>query len=121
MAYDPGLAERLRALLDDAPGVSEKEMFGGLAFLHEGRMFCGVLGEELMVRVGPDGHAAALAEHHVRPMDFTGRPMVGYVYVAPPALRDDEGLERWARRGMDFVATLPAKPAATKKAAKKPR
>lgn len=106
MPYDERLADRIRRVLADAPGVSEKKMFGGVAFLKGGKMFCGIATGDLMVRVGPEKHEEALARPHVRPMDFTGRPMKGYVFVAPAGYRTDAQLARWIRRGTDFVATL---------------
>jgi len=81
-------------------------LFGGLAFLLNGRMFCGVVKDDLMVRVGPERHKAALAEAHVRPMDFTGRPMNGYVFVGPGGSRTEKAIKRWVDKGAAFVATL---------------
>ena len=81
MAYDEKLADRIRQAVGPRGDVTEKKMFGGLAFLLDGKMFCGIVKDDLMVRVGPERYEAALAEAHVRPMDFTGRPMNGYVYV----------------------------------------
>ena len=109
MSYDEGLADRIRDVLTDEPGIGEKEMFGGIAFMHAGRMFVGIVKEDLMVRVGPDRHDESLRERHVRPMDFSGRPMKGYVYVAPAGCESDAALEKWVRRGLDHVQTLPAK------------
>jgi TfoX/Sxy family transcriptional regulator of competence genes len=123
MAYDEGLAERIRSVLQDEPAVSEKEMFGGVAFLLDGRMFVGIVKDDLMVRVGPARNDEALRRPHVRPMDFTGRPMVGYVFVAPAGLSEDDELERWVQLGLEHAATLPKKTKAgtkkTKAAAKK--
>ena len=110
MAYDEGLAGRIRNALRDRDDVAEKKMFGGIAFMVAGRMACGVVHDELMVRVGRDGHDAALAEPHTRPMDFTGRPMRGMVYVEPAGVRSDADLARWVERAVN-VAT--AEPAAT--------
>jgi TfoX/Sxy family transcriptional regulator of competence genes len=118
MAYDEGLAERIRLVLDDEERVSEKEMFGGVAFLLDGKMFVGIVKEDLMVRVGPDRYDESLTRAHVRPMDFTGKPMLGYVFVAPDGVAEDSELERWIRLAAGFVATLPKK---TKPRAKKPR
>ena len=109
MAYDQGLAERLRELLDARRGVTEKAMFGGVCFLLGGRMFIGIVKDELMVRVGPDAHDDALGEPHARTMDFTGRPMRGYVFVAPPGFEDDRVLGRWIDRAYQHVVTLPEK------------
>lgn len=124
MAYDPGLLQRVREALDDQPGITEKVMFGGVAFLLRGKMFVGMATDDLMVRVGPAGHEAALRKPHVRPMDFTGRPMKGYVYVSQEGLRSDAALAEWVRTGLEFVGTLPekgarAEPKAKAKPAKK--
>ena len=84
-------------------------MFGGLAFLLGGHMCVGVVGDELMVRVGPHAHEEALRQPHARKMDFTGRPMKGFVYVGREGFESDAGLRRWVARGADFAASLPAK------------
>lgn len=109
LAYDEGLAQRIRELLDERPDVSEKKMFGGLAFLLHGNMCVGVVGEDLMVRVGPQAHADALREPHARKMDFTGRPMKGFVFVSGDGLGSDADLLRWIERGVRFADTLPRK------------
>jgi TfoX/Sxy family transcriptional regulator of competence genes len=109
MAYDDKLSLRIRKALGSQPAVTEKAMFGGLAFLQGGKMICGISKDELMVRVGPERHDEALAEPHVRPMDFTGRPMKGYVFVAAAGCRTDAAVARWVQRGSEFVATLAAK------------
>jgi len=93
-------------------------MFGGLAFLLEGKMFCGVLGEELLARVGPGGHDAAMARPHVRIMDFSGRPMRGYVFVGAAALGSDAALQGWVDGCAAFAATLPPTPPKRPKAPK---
>ena len=109
MAYDEELAERIRRALAGRQGVSEKKMFGGIAFMLRGNMCCGIVGDELMVRVGPGRFQEALAEPHARPMDFTGRPMRGMVYVTPEGCRTDEALKRWVEQGLNFAASLPPK------------
>jgi TfoX/Sxy family transcriptional regulator of competence genes len=109
LAYDEAVARRVRAILTARPGVDEKRMFGGLAFLICGHMCCGILGDELMVRVGPAAYEAALKQPHARPMDFTGRPLRGFVYVAPAGFDSKGSLEAWVARGAEFVASLPAK------------
>ena len=109
MAYDEDLGERVRALLAPFPGVSERRMFGGLAFLLQGNMCCGVVGGELMVRVGRESYAAALGEPHVREMDFTGRPLQGFIYVAAEGLTSDGDLRAWVERGARYAESLPAK------------
>ena len=106
MAYDETLAERIRRSLPTYPDVAEKKMFGGLAFLHKGKMFCGIVKDQLMVRVGPERYEESLRETHVRSMDFTGRPMKGYVFVESAGCRTDKEVHRWVERGADFVKTL---------------
>ena len=117
MSYDEKLAERVRRVLARRRGVVEKKMFGGLAFLLHGRMCCGVLRDDLVVRVGPERYEEALARPQARPMDFTGRPLAGYVYVAPAGCKSDKSLERWVHWGADFASTLPAKKSARRKGA----
>ncbi len=109
MSHDEALAERLRDLLDGQPGVSEKLMFGGLTFLVNGNMACGVTGETLVVRVGRDGYAAALAEAHCRECDFTGRPLRGMVMIDPKGYASEGDLRAWVGRGYEFARSLPAK------------
>lgn len=109
MPYDEGLAQRVREQLAQRPDVTEKKMFGGLAFLLGGNMCCGIVREELMVRVGPDAHAASLAVPHAREMDFTGRAMKGMVYVGTDGLGEDEELAAWVGRGIAFAGSLPPK------------
>ncbi|USD20503.1 TfoX/Sxy family protein [Microbulbifer variabilis] len=107
MAYNETLAEKVRNLLQGSQGLSEKQMFGGLAFMLNGNMACGVVGEELMVRVGPDNYQDALAERYTRPMDYTGRPLKGMVYVEEDAVEQD--LDEWVNRGVEFAGSLPPK------------
>ena len=109
MGYSEGLASRIREILAEGGDVEERKMFGGLAFMVGGHMACGVIRDDLMLRLGPDGAGQALEEPHVRPMDFTGRPMKGYVYVATPGLRTEAKLRRWVGLARDFVQTLPPK------------
>lgn len=106
MPYDEFLAERVRRVLTARTDVTEKKMFGGVAFLLSGKMFCGIVKDELMVRVGPEHFEKALDEPHVRPMDFTGRPMNGYVYVEPEGCLTEKEVKVWAELGASFVATL---------------
>lgn len=109
MPYDETLAERVRLALKRRQGITEKKMFGGLAFLLRGNMLCGVVGADLMVRVGPDAHERALSRPHARAMDFTGRPMKGMVYVGPAGLRTVKQLESWLDQALGFVSSLPRK------------
>lgn len=109
MAYDEMLAQRIRMALAGRDGVTERKMFGGIAFMVGGNMCCGVVGDDLMVRVGPERHEQALARPHVRPMDFTGRPMKGMAYVAPAGCRAEADLAAWVDMAADFAASLPHK------------
>ena len=109
MAYDEKLADRVRDFLERRRGVSEKKMFGGLAFLVNGHMACGVQGDDLMVRVGPDAYDAALKKTGAHPMDFTGRPMKGMVYVGPRGYRRKPSLEAWVEQGLSYARSLPPK------------
>ena len=109
MAYDEGLAQRIREHLERREDVNERKMFGGLAFMLGGNMCCGVVGDKLMVRVGPDGYADALAQPDAREMDFTGRPMRGMVYVGTAGIAEDRDLAGWIERGVTLAAKLPAK------------
>ncbi|MGC2166220.1 MAG: TfoX/Sxy family protein [Gallionella sp.] len=109
MAFDEGLAERIREVLGDRGGVVEKKMFGGLAFLLNGHMFIGISGENLMARVGVDGYELALHRPHVRVMDFTGKPMKGYVYVDTDGYESDDSLRFWVNVCVEFVESLPPK------------
>ena len=109
MAYDEMLAQRVRDCFEDPDVVTERRMFGGLCFLVSGNMCCGIVGHELMVRVGPEGYAAALKRPHAREMDFTGRPLKGMVYLAPDGLRTKRSLQAWVKRGAAFAGSLPAK------------
>lgn len=110
MAYDEHLASRIRKALGKAPGITERRMFGGLAFLRHGLMFAGVTDSALMARVGKALYEDSLALEHVRVMDFTGKPMAGYVFVDEPGIATDDALRFWLGRCLDFVATLPPNP-----------
>ena len=106
MSYDEELAARIRRLLADRTDVVEKKMFGGLCFMVGGAMCCGLTKTDFMVRVGSDGYEDALAQRHARPMDFTGRPLAGMVYVAPEGIRSAAALAKWVGRGVGFVSSL---------------
>jgi hypothetical protein len=112
MAYDESLANRIRKVLEASDGISEKRMFGGLCFLKHGHMFVGITGDDLMARVGKDAYAASLAREHVREMDFTGKPMAGYVFISARGLAKAPQLEFWVRHCEQFAASLPPKVAA---------
>jgi hypothetical protein len=115
MAYDEALAQRVRTVLGSRRGISERRMFGGLCFMLDGRMCSGVLGADLIVRVRPDDFADALSEPGARPMDFTGRPMKGFLFVDRRGTGTDEGLAEWIDRGVRCArAQPPKKPKATR-------
>lgn len=109
MAYDEGVADRIRTVLEGHAGVSEMRSFGGLSFMLNGNMCCGVLKDELVVRVGPDAYEDSVTQQYARPMDFTGRPLKGWVYIAPEGFGEDEELDTWVERGIEFASSLPAK------------
>ena len=108
MAFDEGLAQRLRERLG-AERVAERKMFGGLAFLVDGNMCVGVMGEELIARVGPDVTDAALRRPGAHLFDFSSRPMKGWLQVEPAALEDDDALDAWVEDALGYVRTLPPK------------
>ena len=107
MVYDEELASRVRAVLAARPGVAEKKMFGGLSFMVAGQMCCGVLKDDLVVRIGPDQFDEAVSQPYVRPFDFTGRPSTGMVYVAREGLSSDRALGGWVQRAVDFTVAHP--------------
>ena len=109
MPYDEGLAERIREMLAARTDVVEKLMFGGIAFLINGNMAVGVAKEDLMVRVSPETHEGLLAHPHARPMDFTGKPMKGWLFVDSQGVESDADLCRWIERGAAYASSLPAK------------
>jgi TfoX/Sxy family transcriptional regulator of competence genes len=109
MAFDDQLAQRVRDVLAEVPDVRERRMFGGLAFLVGGHMTCGIVGSELMLRLGDAGADAALDRPHVRPMDFTGRPMRTMVYVEAEGLVADRALKQWVGHAVEYVGALPPK------------
>jgi TfoX N-terminal domain len=119
MAYDEQLADRVRAALRGRTGITERRMMGGLTFLCSGRMCGGVLGRDLVVRVGRDEMEAVLRRRHVRPMDFTGRPLAGFACVAPEGVRRTASLRAWLDRGLAVAAAAAAVPARTRR--KRPR
>jgi hypothetical protein len=109
MAYDEGLATRIREVIAQQPGLAEMKMFGGLAFLVYGNMACGVRGDDLVVRVAAEEADAALGEPGARPFDLTGRPMQGWLLVDADGHAEDEDLRRWVDRGLAYASSLPPK------------
>ena len=109
MPYDESVAQRIRSALADRDELAEKKMFGGICFLLDGNMCCGVIVDELMARVGPNAYEATLALPHTREMDFTGKPLRGLVYVEPAGFADDADLAQWIERCASFAGSLPPK------------
>ena len=107
MAYDEALADRIREALARERGVDEIKMMGGLCFMIRGHMALGVVGEQLMVRVGPEGYERALRRAHTREMDFTGRSMRGFVFVEPAGIRTKRSLSSWVAPATAFAKSLP--------------
>ena len=108
MAVDAELHERVRSLLAGDMSISERSMFGGVAFMCNGNMAVGIIDDRLMVRIGRDRWEEALLKPHVAEMDFTGRSMKGFVYVMPEGLVG-KGLKTWVEAGIRFAASLPPK------------
>ena len=109
MSFDPGLSQRIREHLAIRHDIIEKKMFGGLAFMLNGNMCCGVIDDSLMARVSPEQYTAALKDRHAREMDFTGKPLKGFIYVAPEGIESDQDLHAWIDLCVKFVASLPPK------------
>ena len=108
MAYDQNLAERIQRSLSDKRPVAKK-MFGGIGYLLRGNMVCGVLGDRLIVRVGPQNYDHCLQRPHTRVFDTTGRPMAGWVQVDSAGIQSDKALQDWISLALSFTETLPAK------------
>ncbi len=110
MPYNQLLAERIRVALKAYPTIVEKKMFGGVGFIFNGNLACGIQGEDMIVRVGADNNDAALAQPHVRPfMVMPGKPMAGWVLVAPEGTAIDADLLKWVQAGYDYASSLPKK------------
>ena len=109
MAYDAVLAKRVSALLQRKKRISQKEMFGGACFMLDGKMCCGVIKDKLVVRVMPEQCDELLRRPHVKPMDFTGKPLRGFVYVLPAGLKRLSSLRAWVDKGLNYVNSLPPK------------
>lgn len=109
MAYEEGVADRVRREFLKIDGVTEKKMFGGIAFMVHGNMCCGVIDDRLMVRVGPEAYKASLTKPNVHEMDFTGRPLKGFLYVEPAGFKSVKDLRYWINNAVKYVITLPRK------------
>lgn len=109
MAYDEGLAQRIREYLRDREDVEEKKMFGGLCFMVGEHMCCGIVNNTLMARVGPENYDSLLSREHASEMNFTGRPMKGMIFVDPDGIQSDSDLAEWIVVCTEFVESLPPK------------
>ena len=109
MAYDEGVAQRIREALSENKKISEKKMFGGIAFMLSGNMCVGVVKDQLMLRVGPDQYEECLTMKHVKKMDFTGKAMKGFIYLQPQGFAEDHELAMWLDKALSFVGCLPEK------------
>jgi TfoX/Sxy family transcriptional regulator of competence genes len=106
MVYDEKLAERIRELLKKKNDITEKKMFGGIAFFSNGKMFCGVIKNDLIIRTGKEHYEKALTKPYTRPMDFTGQAMKGFVYVSPMGCKTEKTLSEWVNLGIETVVSL---------------
>ncbi len=109
MAYNESSAQRIRNQMQKNPGFVEKKMFGGICFLLNGNMACGIRNDDIIVRVGKEAYEDCLALPHTRQFDITGRPMTGWVMVSSEGYQSDAELKSWLQRGIDFAKTLPPK------------
>jgi len=109
MPFDDKLANRVRKILEKIEGFSEKKMFGGICFLVNGHMALGLVNNDLMIRVKPDDIEKLLSLPHVRKMDFTGRPLKGFLYIGAKGTKSDKALRKWVLKSVKFVLSLPAK------------
>ena len=109
MAYDKTLADRIRKALSKQPKLTEREMFGGIGFMLRGNMACGVIGDELMVRIAKEETETAIKEPGARIFDFSGRPSPGWILVSQQVLSTPAELRAWVNRGVEYALSLPAK------------
>lgn len=109
MTYDEKTAARVKKIVGRWKGISSRGMFGGVCYLLNGHMFCGIYQEYLILRLGVKGAAEALRSSLVRPLDITGRPMKGWIMVSPGGFAEDEMLSAWLLEAKQFIATLPEK------------
>lgn len=121
MGIDEQLAGRVRKTIPADVRFTESRMFGGLTFMLGGKMTCGISETDLMVRVGPQQYEQALREPGARPMDFTGRPLRGFVFVGPAGTRGDRALRAWIRKGREFVRSLPPEDRGKRSDTERPR
>lgn len=119
MAYNLNLAQRIREIVYGQKDASERKMFGGICFMIGGNMVCGVVGDELMARINPEKHASALEKAHVKPMEFTGRSMKGYLFIEPEGIKTKRELAYWVNQGVRIAQSIPAKGSKSKAGASK--
>jgi TfoX/Sxy family transcriptional regulator of competence genes len=115
MAYDEKLADRIREILVDQPVIEEKQMMGGIAFMVNNKMCVGVIKDEMMARIDPDIFDEAIEKHGCRPMDFTHKPMKGWVFISPEGIDNSKDLEYWIGLALDFNKTAKASTKKNKK------
>ena len=118
MPFDETLARRIRKVLDGRSDLVEKHMFGGACFMIRGRMCCGIIDSSLMVRLDPDEADRVADEPHVRPMDFTGKPMRGYLFVDAEGIDSPKALKSWVDRSVAHIETMPVKKPQLKRSAR---
>ena len=109
MPYDELLAARMRAAIGPLPNLEEKKMFGGVGFILNGNLACGVHKNDMIVRVGPEKYEEALSRPHTRVFDMTGRPMAGWVVIEPAGCASESDLKGWVEQGLAFARSLPGK------------
>ena len=109
MAYDKKLEERIQEKLKGTRGLIEKKMFGGVGFMIHGNMACGILKDDLIVRINPDQHDEVMKRPHIKPFDNMGRPMAGWLLVTPEGCKTDKALADWVKMGIDFAKSFPPK------------
>ena len=109
MAYDKGLAQRVREILEEEPGFNEKKMFGGIGILFNGNMACGILNDDIIIRVGPDNYEESMKKPYAREFDITGRSMKGWVMISSEGYESDEDLIEWLHKGVEYARSLPSK------------
>lgn len=109
MPYDEKLAERISTILKGKRGLVQKKMFGGIAYMLKDKMFVGIAKNELMVRVLDEKYDEYLKKPNVRLMDFTGRPLRGFLYIDSPGFKTDKQLAKWIDVGIEYVMKSPSK------------
>jgi len=109
MNYDEKLVQRISRILERRRGITTRKMFGGICFMLNGNMLCGIAKGKLVARVGPDAYEKALQQKYARPMDFTGKPLKGMVYVLPEGIKSSAALKGWIDKSIGFVNSLPRK------------